>query len=67
MPPEVTAMLQSTKTLISALEAAKVLHCAPSILNEEAKEGKLPFNAFFVGNRLKIPRIPFLRDLGYLD
>ena len=67
MPPEVTAMLQSVKPTISAAEAAKVLSCAPYLLNLQAKEGKLPFPAFFVGNRLKIPRLQFLRYLGYLE
>ena len=67
MPPEVTAMIQSSAPTITAAEAAKVLSCAPYLLNVQAREGRLPFPAFFVGNRLKIPRIPFLRYLGYLE
>lgn len=67
MPPEVTAMLQSSKPTITPSEAARVLSCAPYLLNVKAKSGSLPFPAFFVGNRLKIPRIPFLRYLGYIN
>ena len=40
---------------------------SPYLLNVKAKSGSLPFPAFFVGNRLKIPRIPFLRYLGYIN
>ena len=67
MPPEVTALLESTKPTISANDAARVLSCTPYLLNVQARNGELPFPAFFVGNRLKIPRIQFLRYLGYLD
>ena len=67
MPPEVAALIRSEKTTISAAEAARVLSCAPYLLNLKCREGALPFPAFFVGNRLKIPRLPFLRYLGYLE
>ena len=66
MPPEVTAMIQSSAPTITAAEAARVLHCAPYLLNLKARNGALPFPAFFVGNRLKIPRLPFLRFLGFI-
>ena len=55
----------STKALITPSEAAKVLQCTPYALNRMAMEDSLPFKSFFVGNRLKIPRIPFLKYLGY--
>lgn len=62
---EISRLLDSPKVCISPAEAAKVLQCAPYALNIKAKENALPFPAFFVGNRLRIPRIPFLRFLGY--
>lgn len=61
----ITRIKASTKACITATEAAKVLQCAPYALNIKAKENALPFPAFFVGNRLRIPRIPFLKFLGY--
>ena len=65
-PSDAIARLrESTKGCITPTEAAKVLQCAPYALNLKAKEGQLPFPAFFVGNRLRIPRIPFLRYIGY--
>ena len=60
----VARIMSSTKVCITPTEAAKVLQCAPYALNLKARENALPFPAFFVGNRLKIPRIPFLRFLG---
>ena len=58
-------IMNSKKACITPSEAAKVLQCAPYALNQKAKEDSLPFRAFFVGNRLLIPRIPFLEYLGY--
>ena len=62
---EIARLIESPKVCISPSEAAKVLQCAPYALNIKAKENALPFPAFFVGNRLRIPRMPFLRFLGY--
>lgn len=61
----VARIMSSTKVCITPTEAATVLQCAPYALNIKARENALPFPAFFVGNRLRIPRIPFLKYLGY--
>ena len=58
-------VIESKKAVITPSEAAKVLQCAPYALNRKAKEGTLPFKGFFIGDRLLIPRIPFLEYLGY--
>lgn len=58
-------IITSKKVCITPAEAASVLQCAPYALNQKAKANALPFRAFFVGNRLLIPRIPFLEYLGY--
>lgn len=63
--PEIDAIVKSEKPIITPREAAKALHVTPYIFNLQLKQGALPFPAFRVGNRLKIPRIPFLRYLGY--
>lgn len=65
MPPEIAALVASKKALITPAEAARAMHCAPYLLNVQLKEGASPFPAFVVGKRVKIPRIPFLRYLGY--
>lgn len=65
VPEDIALLLKSDKVCISSSEAAKVLHCTPYLINVQAREGKLPFPAFFVGNRLRIPRIPFLQYIGY--
>ena len=65
MAPEIAALVKSDKPLISPRDAARVLHCTPYLLNLQLKKGTLPFPAFAVGDRVKIPRIPFLRYLGY--
>ena len=65
MTPEIAALVKSEKPLISPREAAKALHVTPYIFNLQLKQGMLPFPALKVGSRVKIPRIPFLRYLGY--
>ena len=65
MTPEITALMESESPTISPARAAKALRCTPYLLNILHKDGKLPFPAIKVGNRLKIMRIPFLKYLGY--
>ena len=63
--PEIDAIVKSEKPIITAREAAKALHVTPYIFNLQLKQGMLPFPALKVGSRVKIPRIPFLKYLGY--
>ena len=65
MTPEIAAIVKSEKPLITPREAAKALHVTPYLFNLQLKKGSLPFPAFSVGARVKIPRVPFLRYLGY--
>lgn len=65
MTPEINAIVKSESPLITPREAAKALHVTPYKFNLQLKQGTLPFPAFKVGDRVKIPRIPFLRYLGY--
>lgn len=62
---EIDRLRASDAVCITPREAANVLQCAPYLLTLKAKDGQLPFPAFFIGNRLRIPRIPFLRYIGY--
>lgn len=65
MTKEIAAIVKSEKPIITPVEAARALHITPYLFNLMLKQGKLPFPAFNVGARVKIPRIPFLRYLGY--
>lgn len=65
MTPEIAALVKSGKPLITPVEAARALHLTPYKFNLQLKQGSLPFPAFKVGSRVKIPRISFLKYLGY--
>ena len=55
------------KTFLSPMEVSGVMGCDPYNLNLIAKQKPhlMPFPWFFVGNRLKIPRVPWLRFMGW--
>lgn len=56
----------SDKVFLTPAEAAPVLGCDPYLIRVAAKEGtNLGFPVVRIGTRTKIPRIPFLRTLGY--
>jgi hypothetical protein len=52
--------------MISAAEAASVLGCDQNTLRVTIKQApeRLGFPASLIGNRVRIPRLPFLRYLG---
>ena len=54
-----------TCDFISARQAASVIHMDPGRLVQYAKEGRTPFPVQISGNRVKIPRLAFLRCYGY--
>nr|DAH24693.1 MAG TPA: Pyocin activator protein PrtN [Caudoviricetes sp.] len=51
---------------ITPAQAARVTHCSPDYIRVAARQQfpPLPFPVMVVGNRTKIPRIPFLRAFG---
>lgn len=59
--------LESEKATLTAQEAADILGCSRQILYLTARDcpERLGFQVFFVGNRLKIPRVPLLAYLGF--
>ena len=56
-------------SMLTPAQAAGVLGCAPYNINVASmtQEGReyLGFPVLRVGNRVKIPRIPFLRHMGW--
>lgn len=59
----------STKTVLTPAEVADVLQCDPQLIRVKALQAPelLGFPVCRVGNRTKIPRIPFLRFMGILE
>lgn len=58
---------QMDTATITAEIASKVLRCNPNSIRQTAKlrPELLGFPVIRIGNETKIPRIPFLRYLGY--
>ena len=61
-------ILTSTQPYLSPADIAPVLHCDPQCIREQARDDptKIGFPIIVMGHRVRIPRIPFLRYLGYL-
>lgn len=55
------------KETLCPVEVSGVMACDPYTLNLMAKQRPelLPFPWFFIGNRMRIPRIPWLRFMGW--
>lgn len=52
---------KSDKEVLTPQDIAPILRVNPYSINVKAKDGTLEFKAYFSGNRVKIPRIPFLK------
>lgn len=61
-------MLQSTEPFLSPADVAEVLHCDPQSIRAQAQTDphKLGYPVIIINRRVRIPRIPFLRYMGYL-
>ena len=55
------AVIQSDAVMIGPKEAGAVLGVHQSYITEMAQRGELPFPSIMSGNRVKIPRIGFLK------
>ena len=63
----VSEIQAANKPYLTPVEVAEVLVCDPQAIRLAARDnpGQLGFPVVRVGKRTKIPRIPFLRFLGY--
>ena len=61
------AVMESQSATITPEAAASVLGCTPNSLRQAARQRPelLGFPVIVMGSKTKIPRIPFLRFLGY--
>lgn len=62
-------LIRSDKVYLTPADIAPVLHCDAQSIRVQAKRDDklLGYPVIIIGNRIKIPRIPFLRYLGVLD
>lgn len=58
--------LSETRSFFTPSQVSEVLCCDPYSINVQAKKDirSLGFPASMVGNRVKIPAVPFLRFMG---
>ena len=64
-------LLKLTDVTISPTQAAPLIPCSPYNINLAARDPiyreMLGFPVIVIGNRVRIPRVPFLRFLGLID
>ena len=65
VPETVMEALESDKTTLSPVQVGKILGVSDNTVRAMADAGQLDFPVFRYRSWLKIPKIPFLRWLGY--
>ena len=65
VPEEIRAIIDKPRAYLVATEVGPVLQLSDPAIRAQARAGRLPFPAVVVGQRVRIPKIPFLRYLGY--
>ena len=61
-------MLESDQVFVSPGDVAEILRCDPQCIRTQAHKdpSKLGYPLIVIGTKIRIPRIPFLRYMGYL-
>lgn len=57
---------RSNKPFLIPDDIAPILGCHPQAIREEARDRGLPFPFILIGNRTKIPRLPFIEFMTKL-
>lgn len=65
VPDAVLKALESDKTTLSPVQVGKILGVSDNTIRAMAEAGQLDFPAFKNKSWLRIPKVPFLRWLGY--
>ena len=65
IPAEIQRIIDKPSAYLVATEVGPVLQLSDPAIRAQARAGMLPFPAVVVGQRVRIPKIPFLRWLGY--
>lgn len=63
------AIKKSDKLYLNPTDVASILHCDPQCIRAQARRdpSKLGYPVIVIGQRVRIPRKPFLAYLGYDD
>lgn len=67
VPESIRAIIDKPAAYLVATEVGPVLQLSDAVIRAQARAGMLPFPAVVVGQRVRIPRIPFLRIHKYGD
>ena len=65
VPDAVLEALESDKTTLSPVQVGKILGVSDNTIRAMAEAGQLDFPVFRHKSWLRIPKVPFLRWLGY--
>lgn len=65
VPDEVRRIIEKDSAFLVPRDLTGVLHTSDMAIRAQARAGMLGFPTLIVGRRVKIPKIPFLRWLGY--
>ena len=65
IPPEVQEIMDSPRAYAVPEEVAKVLKIDSMALRKMVRAGQIDFPFFDTGTRIRFPKLPFLRWLGY--
>ena len=65
IPPEVKEIMDSPRAYVVPEEVAKVLKIDSMALRKMVRAGQIDFPFFDTGTRIRFPKLPFLRWLGY--
>lgn len=65
VPDAVLEALESDKTTLSPVQVGKILGVSDNTIRAMAEAGQLDFPVFRHKSWLRVPKVPFLRWLGY--
>ena len=65
VPEEIRAIIDKPKSYLLATDIGPVLQISDREIRAQARAGLLPFPYHCAGQRVRIPKIPFLKWLGY--
>lgn len=67
VPKEVMRAVEEPRAFLTPSQVAPILGVDPEVFRLMAREGRYngEFLVHFSGNRIRVPKIPFLRALGY--
>lgn len=65
VPEAVRMAAEKPRAYLVATDIAPILGLSDATIRAQARAGMLPFPTVVVGQRVRIPKMPFLRWMGY--